>query len=76
MFIKVKKVYIPRIERQETKRQEIKMNKIYWNWSDNDEMFTFVALNLLHIRRSNKIYMYLMICDCLGKMSYFLHNIF
>jgi len=33
---KGKKVYIPRIERQEKK-----MNKICWNWSNKDETFTF-----------------------------------
>ena len=34
--LKGKKVYIPRIERQETK-----MNEICWNWSNTDEKFTF-----------------------------------
>ena len=33
---KDKKVYISRIERQETK-----MNEICWNWSDTYETFTF-----------------------------------
>jgi len=33
---KGKKVYIPRIERQETK-----INEICWNWSDTDKAFTF-----------------------------------
>jgi len=32
---KGKKVYIPKIERQETK------NEIRWNWSNKDETFTF-----------------------------------
>jgi len=38
---KGKKVYISRIESQETERQEKKMNKICWNWSNKDETFTF-----------------------------------
>jgi len=38
---KSKKVYISKIKRQETKRQEIKMNRICWNWSGTNEMFTF-----------------------------------
>jgi len=38
---KGKKVYILRIESQKIKRQERKMNKICWNWSNKDETFTF-----------------------------------
>ena len=38
---KGKKVNIPRIESQKKERQEKKMNKICWNWSNKDETFTF-----------------------------------
>jgi len=38
---KGKKVHIPRIERQEPKRQEINMNGICWNWSDTSVTFIF-----------------------------------
>jgi len=38
---KGKKVYIPKIESQETKRQEKTMNEICWNWSNKDETFIF-----------------------------------
>jgi len=39
-------------------------------------LLSFVTLYILHIRQSNKVYMYLMICDCLGKVSYFFAYIF
>ena len=38
---KGKKIYIPRIESQETERQEKKMNEICQNWSNKDETFIF-----------------------------------